>query len=259
MGRLFVLLLLATALFAADRAIPLVSLKIEEVVPHDPAAFTQCLTTAFQDSALLIEGTGLYGHSELRLFHPQRGTILQHLSLPRQYFGEGCTVLRNELYQLTWKERVIFVRDPLTFQEKRKISWKREGWGAASSGDTLWISTGSDTLFALTPEGKELFNLPVQAGGKRVTQLNELADAGPWLLANIWGEECIALIDKKSGGVVEWWDASSLRNAIPLSQREGLDVLNGIAKATSGGWWLTGKYWPYLFRVSPQSGSLKGK
>ena len=252
---LFCDLLLAVAVAAASP--PLRSLEVLEVVPHDPTAFTQCLMESPGGEGLLIEGTGLYGHSELRLVDPKEGRILRRVSLPPHHFGEGCTISKGELFSLTWREQVISVRDPLSFEERRRIPWSREGWGAAAYGDTLWISDGSDTLFLLSTAGVLLSKVAVRADGKSLKRLNELAEAGEWLIANLWQEDRLAVIDRHTGNVVEWWDAAPLRAMIPLDQRGEMEVLNGVSKASSGGWWLTGKRWPYLFRVSPKGSAIK--
>lgn len=239
-----------TALFGATT--PVRSLRVVEVLPHDPAAFTQCLLEHPSGRGELIEGTGLYGRSELRRVLPENGAVLHRLPLDRSHFGEGCAVLNGELYQLTWKENVVMVRDLESFREKRRFRWGREGWGAAAFGDSLWISDGSDTLFVLSSDGKLLRKVAVRERGKGVGRLNELEEAGERVIANIWGEDRIAVIRRETGEVEEWWDASPLRRMLPTGSEREIDVLNGVARASRGGWWLTGKWWPFLFRVIPE-------
>ena len=228
--------------------IPVRSPRIVEKLPHDPNAFTQCLMSA--PSGDLVEGTGLYGQSEIRLVRAKSGEAVRRVALPAELFGEGCALVAGDLVQLTWREHLILRRDPGTFAERGRLPWPREGWGAAAYGDTLWISDGSDELFkVLMPSGRELGRVKVTADGRPVKFLNELAEDGPRLVANVWGSDSLAVIDRRSGRVVEWWDARNLRASLSPEERSRAEVLNGVARLPDGEWLLTGKWWPALFRV----------
>jgi glutamine cyclotransferase len=68
--------------------------------------------------------------------------------------------------------------------------------------------------------------------------------------ANVLGSTSVLRIDPESGAVTAVADLASLFGRIPPEERQGMDVLNGIA------WWperesflVTGKYWPRLFEV----------
>lgn len=52
----------------------------------------------------LYEGTGRYGQSTLRKVELETGAVLQVRELPGQFFGEGITVYRDNIVQLTWRE-----------------------------------------------------------------------------------------------------------------------------------------------------------
>ena len=253
----FGLLLLLAALSSAEDEIPARSLRVEEVLPHDPSAFTQCLMADPAGGAALLEGTGLYGASELRRVRPATGEPIRRVALPDELFGEGCALAGGALVQLTWREGTILLRDPVTLAERSRLPWPREGWGAAGFGDTLWISDGSDTLHkVLLPSGRELGKLAVRAGGRAVARLNELAEAGRFLVANVWRSDSLAVIDRATGRVVEWWNAAPLRAAVPKERRGRMEVLNGVADAGDGSWYLTGKYWPALYRAVPEGSAL---
>src|SRR5690606_31257719 len=75
--------------------------KILETYPHDITAYTQGLE--FENDTL-YESTGQYKESSLRKTDYKTGKVLQKVSLPDQYFGEGLTILNNKIYQLTWRE-----------------------------------------------------------------------------------------------------------------------------------------------------------
>src|SRR2546423_1403229 len=76
--------------------------EIVNVFPHDRGAFTEGLVFL---KGVLFESTGLNGRSDLRKVDLPSGRVLQQVSLPSQYFGEGMTILDGKIYQLTWKNQ----------------------------------------------------------------------------------------------------------------------------------------------------------
>ena len=60
----------------------------------------------------MLESAGGYDNSEIHTLSLETGEILQKKTLPNNYFGEGCEARilsdgKMEIYQLTWKERVV--------------------------------------------------------------------------------------------------------------------------------------------------------
>src|SRR5258707_13887841 len=74
--------------------------KIVRTFPHDPTAFTQGL--AYRDG-FLYEGTVLKVRSSLRKIHLETGAVVQRVDLAPEFFGEGVTLLKHEVVQLTWQ------------------------------------------------------------------------------------------------------------------------------------------------------------
>ena len=75
-------------------------------------AFTQGL--AFKNSTTLIESVGKYHQSAIKLVSLENFEVENMTKLPDEYFGEGCTMIKNskgdsEIYQLTWKERKMYL------------------------------------------------------------------------------------------------------------------------------------------------------
>ena len=58
---------------------------------------------------------------KLRKINYKTGEILKAIDLDRRYFGEGLTILNDNIYQLTWKENTGFIYDIETFEAKRKF------------------------------------------------------------------------------------------------------------------------------------------
>jgi glutaminyl-peptide cyclotransferase len=224
---------------------PVAGYKVVKVYPHDRQAFTQGLQYL---DGVLYEGTGQNGQSGIRKVKLETGEVLQHQPLDAKYFGEGITVWRDTIIQLTWQSEVGFVYDKATFKQMRTFTYPGEGWGLTHDGKRLIMSDGSTALRFLDPSTfKELGRLTVRDGGVPVKNLNELEVVKGEILANVWQTMRIARISPKTGDVTGWIDLSGL-----LDPREavGTDVLNGIAYDAAGDrLFVTGKWWPKLFEI----------
>ena len=88
----------------------------------------------------------------------------------------------------------------------------------------------------------------VRENGRPVQHLNELEWIDGRIWANVWRSQRIVIIDPDSGAVLGSIDLAGL---LPFHEyRRGTDVLNGIARdARDGGIWVTGKRWPWLYRI----------
>lgn len=222
------------------------SIRIVNVTPHDPKAFTQGLVFS---KGFLYESTGLRGQSTLRRVDLKTGKVLQSHSLAPHHFAEGLTLWKDRLIQLTWQSEIGFVYDSRTFAKEGEFSYEGEGWGITHNGHSLIMSDGTPVLRFLDPTTFELTrSLEVKDDGIPVPGLNELEFVKGEILANIWGKDWIARIDPDSGQVLGWIDASPLRNA--LGPVQGIDALNGIAHdPDTDRLFITGKLWPSLFEI----------
>ena len=214
--------------------------------PHDALAFTQGLLIA---GDRLLESTGGYGASSVRIVHLESGRVLRRQRLPENRFGEGLALAGNRLFQLTWKAGIAIVRDPDTLDEVGEYRYSGEGWGLAALGDGLVMSNGSAELRFLDSENfQEYRRIEVRDGGRPITGLNELEAVQGDIYANVWPTDRIAVIDPASGRVRGWLDLGGL---LPLVMRgPRTDVLNGIAyDGDSRRLFVTGKNWPRLFEI----------
>ena len=96
----------------ASDVIPVYSYNIVNIYPHDRNAYTQGLVF---ENGVLYEGTGLRGRSTLRKVDLETGDILQIYELPAQFFGEGVTIYKDKIIQLTWQSNIGFVYDKNSF------------------------------------------------------------------------------------------------------------------------------------------------
>jgi glutaminyl-peptide cyclotransferase len=176
------------------------------------------------------------------------GEVLQKRDLAAAYFGEGITVRGSELFQLTWQSGVAFVYDRQTFAPKRQFRYTGEGWGLTQDKTSLIMSDGTEFLRFIDPATfTERRRVRVTAAGSPLKNLNELELVKGEIFANVWQTEYIARIDPGTGKVNGYID---LRGLLSAREREGTDVLNGIAyDEASDRLFITGKLWPRVFEI----------
>jgi glutaminyl-peptide cyclotransferase len=235
----------AAAQAPGGAAIPSYRYTVVATYPHDPGAFTQGLQYL---DGVLYEGTGLNGRSSIRKVKLETGAVLQRRDVAPQYFGEGITVWKTQLVQLTWQSGIAFVYDRTTFAPRKTFTYQGEGWGLTHDGSSLVMSDGSSELRFLDPETfAERRRVMVTAAGKPVPSLNELEFVKGEIFANVWQSDVIARIDPRTGRVIGWIDLSGL---LTPRERSSADVLNGIAyDAARDRLFVTGKLWPKLFEL----------
>lgn len=218
--------------------------------PHDPAAFTQGLEL---HDGTLYEGTGQYGQSELRIVAVESGEVERSVALPDDTFGEGITVVGDQVWQLTWQEGFAFRRDRDTLAEIDRVSYSGEGWGLCydQALDRLVMSDGSAELTFRDPDTFEpTGTVSVTRAGEPLTMLNELECVAGQVWANVWLTDEIVRIAPESGQVEAVVDATGLLDDSAPDGEGMVDVLNGIAAIPDTDTFLiTGKLWPALFQV----------
>ena len=221
--------------------------KIVKSFPHDRNAFTQGLE--YRDG-VLYEGTGLPGRSSLRRVRLESGEVLQKVEVPGQYFGEGITVLKDRILQLTWKAEEGFIYDRKTLKLTGKFTYKGEGWGLTSDGKHIFMSDGSAEIRVWDPVTlKELRRITVRNGGTPVAELNELEYIDGEIWANVWQTDVILRVDPADGHVNGIVDMRGILSATDASGGQ-VDVLNGIAWDAAGKrLFVTGKLWPKIYQI----------
>lgn len=221
--------------------------EVVDTFPHDNQAYTQGLV---YEGGRLYESTGLEGQSSLRVVNIPTGEPDKLVSLPAQYFGEGIAVFNDQVYQITYKSQVGFVYDKNTLEQIRSFDYQiREGWGLATDGKSLIMSDGSAMLYYIDPEYfTQTDKLEVFDQKGMVDSLNEIEYVNGKILANVYGQTYIVVIDPVSGKVT---GKIELRNLMPQGfQGDYGKVLNGIAyNPANGHLYVTGKHWPVLYEI----------
>ena len=224
---------------------PIVKHTVVRSYPHDRQAFTQGL---FFMEGQLWEGTGLEGRSSIRRVELETGKVLQNHEIGAQYFGEGLAPFGNQLFELTWKDGMMFVYDKTSMKLQKVYRYKGEGWGLTTDGKQLIMSDGSSALTFLDPATmNKVSTIHVTDRGKEVADLNELEWIKGEIWANIWRTNLIARIDPKTGRIKSFVNLTGLLSPLEAG---GTDVLNGIAYDAKGDRiFVTGKLWPKLFEI----------
>ena len=180
--------------------------------------------------------------------------MIQRVNVGSEFFGEGITIIKNKVFQLTWQSGVGFVSDVNTFRLLRRFAYSGEGWGLATDGRDLFLSDGTSEIRVLDAETfQEKRRLRVRDGVTPIDQLNEMEFVEGQIFANVWHSNRIARISPRTGEVVGWIDLTGLLS--PVYRLEPEAVLNGIAyDPIRKRLFVTGKLWPSIFeiRLSPK-------
>jgi glutamine cyclotransferase len=237
---------LAAAVLTAVAQTPEYGYQVIHAYPHDPDAFTQGLEFR---AGFLYEGTGLKGRSSLRKVKLETGQVVQKIDIDPQYFGEGITVLNQQVIELTWQSETGFVYEQPSFRLLRSFNYPGEGWGLANDGQKIYMSDGSAQIRIWNPGTlQEERRITVTDRGQPILNLNELEIVRGEIYANVWQTDRIARISPADGRVLGWIDLTGILSA---ADRLGtIDVLNGIAYDVLGSrLFVTGKLWPKLFEI----------
>lgn len=220
--------------------------------PFDSRIFTQGLV--YHDSELIFS-SGEYGKSFLGKFDLDHGTIYDEIVLEDSFFAEGISIFDSSLVLLTWKEGKAFVYDK-DFSEssnvKHSFDYENEGWGLASDKNSFYQSDGSDKILIRNSKDFSVEKIiKVEEEGKPLYLLNELEFVNGYIYANVWYSNFIYKIDVSTGIVVEKYNLSSLVESTNKNKKEydGLGELNGIAYIEDDMFFVTGKNWPYIYKI----------
>ena len=238
-----------------------IDFEIEEIFERSRLGYTQGLEF-YGDR--LFESTGSFeGSTELNEISldeaARRAEVSSIISHGKAVFGEGLTIFADRIFQLTWKNKLLFEYEIDTFEPRpREIAI--DGWGLTNDGRRLIASDGSDTLYFLNPDTlATLGTMKVKrkAWGLLRSQamVNEMEMVGQKILGNIYRSNEIVQIDLETGCVDGVADFSRLYDELDTEQKHQVDshsnnVLNGIAYSKKRGtFFLTGKRWPIIFEV----------
>ncbi|KAH8584709.1 glutamine cyclotransferase [Cryptosporidium sp. chipmunk genotype I] len=234
--------------------------------------FTQGLM--FLNSTILIESTGLFEGSFIKLIEFPSMKNLRHKTLAKRNWGEGIATLNGHIYQLTWTSRIIYGYS-LDLSVEKRYSIPLIGWGLTSDNESrIWATSGSDELFELnvpdfdSSDNKVTIKKVVKLSclGKPMHFVNEMEyiPETKTIWGNIFQSQMIVEFNPETGKCVSLANLKSIYDPSKSALFEHFDllndVLNGIAyhpsfqekKISSLNGpvlFVTGKRWPRLYKI----------
>jgi len=229
-----------------------ISINIIGIYPHDTSAYTQGLEIY---KGKLYEGTGDFETSSLRITDIKTGNVEhKHMMGSNKIFGEGITIFKDKIYQLTWQSHIVYVYDINNLDKPIKtFTWPYEGWGITHNATDLIISDGSSNLYFVNPDDFRIrTTVQVTDNAGPVESINELELIDGFVYANVYTQDIIVKIDPANGHVVGKIDLPGLKQQYFYNQiGPRTDYLNGIAyDSTSKKIYITGKRWPKMFEAT---------
>lgn len=226
---------------------------------HDKTHFSQGLTYS-RSSGILYESNGLYGKSQVCQLNATTGVTIKCQGMDSKYFAEGMQIYGEaedeKLIQITWKSKTGFIYDASSLDVIRSFQFtttKNQGWGICldEDNDEFIVSDGSQFLHFWdvdTLVEKRKIEVTRQ-GGNPAHNINELEFMDGKILANIWYEDVLLVIDPESGRCESEYDFSSLWPE-NVRRKERADALNGISISDEVDViYMTGKLWDRMFKI----------
>ena len=233
---------------AAAPKTPAIAYSVANTYPHDTGFFTEGLEFY---KGKLLESTGNYGKSKLVEYDVANGKINRQLALDAKYFGEGITVLRDTLYQLTYREGIVHVYNAKDFKKIKELPYNNaEGWGLTHDSTYLIGTNSGNSLYYYQPGTFKLVkSVGISEGGEPAVNINELEYINGFIYANQWQYNYILKIDPAKGEVVAKMDLSPIVQQ-EKAQNPTADVLNGIAyNPETKKFYVTGKNWSKIYEL----------
>jgi len=215
--------------------------------PHDANNFTEGF---YLDGNTIYESVGLQNQSKLLKYTLGSATNSKEVKQPDDIFSEGISSVGNKIFQLTYKNRKIFVYDKNSLELLNEYPMPNqmvEGWGMTTDGKNLITSDGTKNIYFLNPENPSQLKRYISVAGNTEVydSINELEYYNNSIYANVWQKPIILKIDPKTGEVLGKFDFSELTKQNTKGED---DVLNGIA-FKGNNMLVTGKNWSKIYEV----------
>lgn len=226
----------------------LLKYKVVNKFPHDNTLFTQGF---YYENGMVFESSGLNQKSKVVKYNLGSTKFLNEENTPNAAFAEGILIFQNSIYQLTWKEKVIYIYDKesLALKEKKSLpSNQIEGWGATNNEKIFIFSDGTSFLYFYDDNFEFKKSIQVVGYNKIYDKLNELEYHNNKIYSNVWGKSKILEINPETGVVERYIDLSDLITSEKMIN-ENSDVLNGIAFLENGNMLITGKLWGNIYEI----------
>ena len=222
--------------------------EIVKEYPHDPKSFTQGFEL---EGNTVYESDGQLGESRIWKYTLGSTRAIMETAQPADVFSEGCTIVGDKIYQLTWRNKKGFVYDKNSLKLLSEFPYPNvmgEGWGLTYDGKNFIASDGTKNIYFLSVSdpSKMVRYISVAGNTEAYDQLNELEYHQGFIYANVWQKPIILKINPANGEVVGKFDFAEIAKKHTTGND---DVLNGIAFKGEN-MLITGKNWPIIYEVS---------
>lgn len=226
-----------------------ISYEIVADYPHDENNFIEGFLL---EGNTVYESDGLEGSSQLVKYTLGDKVPIIIEKQENNIFSEGCAIVGDKIYQLTYRNRLGFVYDKNTFKKISEFPLPNafaEGWGLTYDGKNLVATDGSSNLYFLDVNAPSKVVKTVSvAGNKEVyDKLNELEYHDGFIYSNIWFKPLVLKINPNTGEVVGKFDFTKITDASMEGNTE--HVLNGIAFKGEN-MLITGKNWTKIYEIA---------
>lgn len=226
-----------------------ISYEIKAEYPHDPNNFIEGFTL---EGNTVYESVGLTNSSKIVKYLLGATEPILSVKQSGDIFSEGCAIVGDKIYQLTYQNRKGFIynKNTLTLLSEFPLpDVIKEGWGLTYDGKNLIATDGSKNLYYLdvNDPSKVLKTIPVAGSSEVYDQLNELEYHDGFIYANVWHKPIILKINPLNGEVVGKFDFTKLTEENSRNNSEY--VLNGIAFKGEN-MLVTGKNWNKIYEVA---------
>ena len=226
------------------RGVPVVRPNTLRVLQHDREAHTQGLV--WHDDSL-IESTGLVRQSSLRVLDPENGAILSNRPVSGHWL-EGVAAIDETLFALTYTSELALSFSLPDLTLVGQSSYKGEGWGLASDGQSLFMTNGSARIAKIDRAFQSLDAIELSYAGQSLTRLNDLDVCDDQLYVQQLFDSILLEVSAKTGCLIRIVDCGEIVRR--SGRRSFQDAFNGIAyRPISGTFFVTGKHWPHLFEI----------
>lgn len=222
--------------------------EIVKDYPHDAKNFTQ----GFQlEGNTIYESDGQKGESRLITYTLGTTTPILETKQADDIFSEGCAIVGDKIYQLTWQNKKGFIYDKNSLKLLSEFPYSNvmgEGWGLTYDGKDLVATDGTKNIYFLSVSdpSKVLRYISVAGNTEAFDQLNEIEFHEGFIYANVWQKPIILKINPANGEVVAKLDLAKIAKLHTTNED---DVLNGIA-FKGNNMLITGKNWDKIYEIA---------
>lgn len=222
--------------------------EIIKEYPHDSKNFVQ----GFQlEGNTIYESDGQLGQSRILKYTLGGTTPIAETKQAADVFSEGCAIVGDKIYQLTWQNKKGFIYDKNSLKLLSEFPYPNvmgEGWGLTSDGKNLIASDGTKNIYflSISDPSKMVRYIAVAGTSEAYDQLNELEYHNGFIYANVWQKPIILKINPANGEVVGKFDFTEIAKK---NTTDTDNVLNGIA-FKGDNMLITGKLWSTIYEVA---------